>query len=1404
MKRAARIAATFNRSSAARDQAVAAVAMPAVSSGSKGSGAPSIKLIGLLAISLIALCASAASASAAPPTVTTPVVSDISYASAHVEGNVSPNGIAFYNFEYSTDEVNWTRVGEEFQLVFADEPVNVNLAGLEGGTKYFVRLRAVNAINTAEEVFSAPPNPSFITLPVDPPTIIAADDASEVFSVAAKATGKVKRPANPDPAFDVTAFYPANPDPAFAGTACRFEYVTDAAFKTTGFASATPVPCEQPTITEPDAEKAVSAHLTGLQAETTYHIRLAAENASPTTATQEAANTFTTPTVPKPTVVTTDDASEIGPNSAKFSGKVERPAGDDPGLDTKCRFEYVTDALFTANEGDGEPGFTGAQSIDCEQNPIESAGETTVSAKPGLFPGTTYHFRLVAENAGGNDTKDAANTFTTLPAELPTVTIDPVASGTYTNAHVTGTVNIDDPGHSEAALWLEISGDGGATWNSTIGVVPPVPWHDSSGRLGEGSLSGSDDGLYFIEYDFTGLQSSTTYFFRLASTYSSLSLEEAEANGEIGRSPEPSPSITTEPLFPPTAADLAVSGVTATAAHFSATVDPHAPAGPLSELGKKAFATHWEFVCTPECKNANGNAIEGTVHGEAGAQTVTGDAKRLDPNTAYEVSLVVASEGGGETVAPVPFNTPLVKPTIKVAPGGPDGKGGYTLQGVVNPNGSPVTDCKFEWGPNSADYAFSADCSPPPGSGSKPVTVEASLTGLTPGAVYHFNLLATNGAGTEDSGDREFIPTLSPAETCPNQQQRKENGSLALPECRAYEMVTPTNKQGYGVSLTSLGENDAVRYTTVAANLVNSGQGSLINDYVATRTDAGWETIPNLNGSSGTIFGPPSNVVSTGPRPRAYSADLKSSLWNLHISTDIPGEHLYLRHPDGIFTRIGVGNGAPAASNTIFGWSEDLSHIFLAANPITAPFWGPGVYEFVGTGNEDPRRADVDNLGQVLSTCTYPTQGSPGSAHGEFSSGDGRVAVFMVAGGCGGANNPAAEELWARVNGTTSFAVSASQCIRIDCNQPSDPVFQGAAADGSRIFFTSRQQLLNADMDQSEDLYACDLPAGNPAPSERANHCSALVQVSGSAPGADVESVGTVSDNGATAMFVAKGVLAANESALGEEAVPGDHNLYAWRQDSAYPEGETTFVGRLLSADEVRNSDELLHRVTEATPDGRYVTLETASPLVATDTDNAVDVYRYDVETGGIVRASTATSGTGGNGESGAGNAGISDDGQKIAFTSAEPLSPTDGNDEPDVYLWTPTRVSLISAGAAKAGATAARIDASGKNIYFASAGVLTPTDGDQLTDVYDARIGGGFTFPQKPCNGRSCSPVLPDAPEARVLPSQQPSGSGNVTPSHRCPKGKVRKHGRCVKKAHKHHKKSRVKGNTGKSGGGK
>ena len=1603
MKPTASIAALFNRSGTARD-VVEAAAMPVVSRDANGSGASSSSrlraTLAVLALVIAAFGVTAASAAAAPLAAKMGSISNASYDSADVTGTISTPGGFFgggtgYAFQFSKDPSTegWTPSPAGFTEPGAleNEPVGKKIEGLKGNTTYFVRLTANNVIEPEAIDPEAPPYPSFTTLAVDPPVILATDDASEVFSTSAKASGEVERPTS-------------NPDPAFNVTKCRFEYISDADYavqqsevqeltvaatggsfqleyegdktaqiafdasaatvqgaleglpgfpagaltvsggpgdetasapyiltfggslasqnvalvhsdgaglsgdstasnvsastqgRAEGFDGAVEQECEQPLPFEtPEGKTPVSAHLKDLSPSTTYHLRLTAENAAPGVTTKDAAGTFTTaPKVAAPTVIATDAATEVSIHGAKFSGEVQRPEGADPALDVECRFEFVTDKQFN------EAGFAGAASAPCIENQVTAAsvdgeGKQEVHAEFGGFsPATTWHLRLFAENEGGFDTKDAASTFTTEPAKLPTVTIDPVASGTYTTAHVSGTVTTSGGGSQE---FFQISTDGGVSWTT---FEAPL-------------LNG--EGFHSVTHDYTGLSPNTTYTLRIAATYSPSIYYEAEALGEMAFSPEPNPSITTEALFAPTATIDPVTSLTATTARLSGNVDSHAPAGQLSGLGKEAFATHWHFECNPTCPpNPANPGLSGIVQGEEGSQLVSVDAIRLQPNTFYEVKLTATSEGGSETTEVQAFETPLIPADVTSAAGASDGEGGYTIQGVIDSNNSKLTRCEFEWGPNNTyPNAFKAPCLPFPsgpdevqtvnidagegefrlsfrgqttsdipfnaspsevqaalqalssvgptgvdvagslkayevrfagklaGANVEPinasdgavplccgggasvstateggtdhsVVVEAHLTGLNPDAHYHFRIFATNAAGESSSGDREFIPTLTTAgEPCANEDLRQENNSLALPECRAYEQVTPPSKGGQGAALTDYTNHGVVNFNSSAGNIANSGIGGYLaprNRYVAVRKEDSWEPIANLNGSTGSPYSGVEGLAGTASQNLQYSADFLTSVWSARTVNN-SRERLLLRGQDGSFTTIGYQSPTSnlqlgANLSEVFdGASSDLSHVMVngSAGASTGVVWGPGVYEFVGTGNDQPNRVDLDNAGNPIATCQFDG-GHPYAASGDAISTDGQILIFSTAGGCGG-TNPPADQIWARVDGAASVDVSASQCTRPSadpagtCNAPADATFQAATPDGSQIFFTTTQQLLNSDTDQTKDIYACDIPLGALAPVGLANPCASLRLVSGAATGAEVENVVRVSEDGSTVSFTAKGVLAENTDAFGEKAAAGDRNLYVWRTDAAHPVGQTSFVGRLVNNDLGSSGNQ-----PQLTVDGRFLVFTTASPLVPTDTDNARDVYRYDALSGGVVRVSTALTGTGGNVDGFDAAIGppskyqshpaATESGEMIVFTTAEPLSPVDGNGTPDVYLWKAGHVSLISSGSVGGGGGGAVIDASGYDIYFESSQQMSPSDGDSANDVYDARIGGGFKVFQTPiCSGETCQGPEPTSPTPKSIGTRQPNPNGNVTESTPCSQNKVRRHGKCVKKPSKRHRRA-------------
>ena len=85
--------------------------------------------------------------------------------------------------------------------------------------------------------------------------------------------------------------------------------------------------------------------------------------------------------------------------------------------------------------------------------------------------------------------------------------------------------------------------------------------------------------------------------------------------------------------------------------------------------------------------------------------------------------------------------------------------GAATLQGSVNPNGLGTT-AWFEWG-TGPSYT---NTTPPTavGSGSVPVPVQANLTGLTPGVIYHYRVVASNRVAVARGAEQVFwTPALA-------------------------------------------------------------------------------------------------------------------------------------------------------------------------------------------------------------------------------------------------------------------------------------------------------------------------------------------------------------------------------------------------------------------------------------------------------------------------------------------------------------------------------------------------------------------------------------------------------------------------------------------------------------------
>jgi hypothetical protein len=456
------------------------VVVPSSLGSSEGTGARPGRgirsTLALFALVIFAFAASAAPASAAAPTVVMGTVSNPSYASAHVTGEVNAHGFARWFFQVSTDQVNWTNAAEAFSFGSELEPIEADLSGLKGGTKYYVRL---GATNFQQETFSAGPNPEFETLPVDPPAVLSIEDATDVSYTTASAAGEVERPTNPNPAFDAI---------------CNFEYVTEAQFTASGFEGASQAPCEsenptthenQNPIVTPGANP-VTANITFLQPGTTYHLRLSVSNAGGSDS-EEAEHTFTTLTVASPTV-SIDPVTAFTDTTAHFSGTINPNAPvADPAFDVYWHFQCTPEC----------PELTVAPSSAANPIPADNANHTVEVDAKGLQPNLSYQVELVAENAAGPVSD--ATTFKTAAVSPYVETMPAFALEGGTEAVLAGKVN---PNNATTHYWFEY----GTT--TSYGSKAPLP-------LPPGGDAGSGGETVFVTTTVSGLAPGTTYHFRI-------------------------------------------------------------------------------------------------------------------------------------------------------------------------------------------------------------------------------------------------------------------------------------------------------------------------------------------------------------------------------------------------------------------------------------------------------------------------------------------------------------------------------------------------------------------------------------------------------------------------------------------------------------------------------------------------------------------------------------------------------------------------------------------------------------------------------------------------------------------------------------------------------------------------
>lgn len=130
-----------------------------------------------------------------------------------------------------------------------------------------------------------------------------------------------------------------------------------------------------------------------------------------------------------------------------------------------------------------------------------------------------------------------------------------------------------------------------------------------------------------------------------------------------------------------------------------------------------------------------------------------------------------------------------------------------------------------------------------------------------------------------------------------------------------------------------------------------------------------------------------------------------------------------------------------------------------------------------------------------------------------------------------------------------------------------------------------------------------------------------------------------------------------------------------------------------------------------------------------------------------------------------------SEDGNSILFATDEPLVPDDVDGRENPYLWRAgeglTRLPGVQVGEGRPGGPGAVVAADGSEVAFESALPLLPSDGDLVEDIYLAKVGGGFpNLPPPPvCAGEDCQGPPRPQPLAVQPASKRFAGRGNLRP---------------------------------------
>jgi len=848
------------------------------------------------------------------------------------------------------------------------------------------------------------------------------------------------------------------------------------------------------------------------------------------------------------------------------------------------------------------------------------------------------------------------------------------------------------------------------------------------------------------------------------------------------------------------------TAIEATTATFNGTVDPN---GGLTEY-------YFEYSDNAGANWTGHKALSAGAGTDPVAVERTPFVGSLKPNTEHLVRLVAENVFTGETdtTANETFTTDPAAPAVNTFYANKLKTDQATLVGRVNPNSEAATYW-FEWGEtdgygNFAPAAQDGDA----GAGGDGVVVSEDITGLDPETTYHFRVVAQNASGLTEGPDETFE---TPAEECPNADIRSQQNAGHLPDCRAYEQVSPIDKNGNHVGIGGVytgrgalasADGDRALYSSAGA-FPGSVAGGAVGVYSGARDADSWQTL---------FFSPPftpqGDSIAYG-RVHGVTPDLSKQVvmtFDALAPGAVFGNHNVYIHDsaDDSYELMTTGpSGFQTQQRVFLGRASDdgLRYVFDAQGDVDSTPPPPAgnlrrVYEFSGGELKllgilpDGSIAPESRL--AAGSCE-PMQGGGGVCSNGVQveriarnavSADGARVYFDARAG-------SFAPLYLREGNQTTLVTE-----RESDGTTQDGVFQHATPSGEYAFLLSEDQLTDDASPAGWDLYRYDADADE------------LTNLTPTGTEAGVEGVLGVSENGSHVYFQATGALAPG-------ATEGEHNIYAWHDgeirliatSSSGLDNIVGAIGRPPDAFGVQDN-------WQVSPDGDYVgilmdgALSGPNPQPDPGTKQA---YLYDFAADSLACASCPPGGAtstadarfqeglgpglyGGSQEAVAEGMQhfVLDDGG-LFFSSPDSLVSGDTNGKLDVYKYRAGEAHLISTGQSPEDSFLGDVTADGAAAFILTQNQLVGQDQDEFYDYYSARVNGGLES-QNPadepeCEGDECQGEQSSQPEDDE-PGTGGSGAGNpdIEPSCDPQQAKVDRYSDRIKKLRSKKKQARQK----------